>query len=264
MGPGLVRECVVDTLAFGVPAYNSGDREGCAKFYVRSAESLCAAFSNGEQTTSLGGRAIADLKAALARAATHEDGDSKAWAIRYAFDKNMISWEAAVTQEKALLALGNQNFAGARYAEAADAFHDAAEVSRDVLGQELAQVDLGLRGAFLMSGHAFLAEVRFRDSAKAIMAGLAFVPEFPKNAFDLRSLFRADRYEGVVDRLRAAVEADPRDGDLIFLLGYVYYHTGKKGEARKEFDRVLQVAPGHAAAKLYGGEAPEPKKAKDF
>jgi tetratricopeptide (TPR) repeat protein len=266
LNPGFVKECISDTLAFGVPAFNAGDHEACARSYVKTAESLVSSFPSEERSTPLGWRALSDLKAALKRTGSSKDADDRAWAIRFAFDKVLITWESQATQERALMGLGNQNFGQGRYVEAAEAYQDAAVLLSEIVGENLGQVEPAARSASLMSGHAYLASGKLKEAILAIQMGLSFVPDFPKSPFDLRTLYRADRYEKIVEGVKAAAQASPEDADLAFLLGYLYYHSGKKEEAGKEFERAQKIAPEHAATRLYRGEERlEPKKkAKEF
>lgn len=264
LGAGVLRECVTETLAFGVPAYNAGNHEECARFYLKTADSLCDAFPGGSRCTPSGSRGLADLKAALERAAKAKGPEGQAWAMRFAFDKIMIAWESAATQLRALMSLASQNFGGGRYAEAAEAFGEAADLLEDVMGEEFSASDVGLRGASLMKAHACLAQGLWPEAVRAITAGLAYVPDFPKGPFDLRAIFRADRYEEILGRLKASLEASPEDADLSFLLGYVQFHSGRKDEARRHLEKALKIAPSHAGAKLYLAECPAPKKAQDF
>jgi tetratricopeptide (TPR) repeat protein len=264
LGPGLLRECVTETLAFGVPAYNSGDHEACAQFYIKTAESLVGAFPKGSGATPLGARGLADLKAALDRSAKAKGPEGQAWAMRFAFDQIMIAWEGAAAQLRALMGLASQNFGGSRYAEAAEAFGEAGDLLEDVMGEEFTQADLGLRGASLMKAHACLAQGLWKEAVKAIAAGMAYVPDFPKGQFDLRAIFRADRYEEILGRLKTALEASPEDAELSFLLGYVEFHSGRKDAARGHFEKALKIAPQHAGAKAYLAECPASKKSQDF
>ncbi|HZF00256.1 MAG TPA: hypothetical protein VE981_24815 [Planctomycetota bacterium] len=259
---GLVKECIAETLAFGVPAYNAGDHDACARSYMRTAEALTAAFPAEAKSTPAGWRAIVDLKAGLERAAAAKDPDGRAWGVRYAFDKIQLRWESDASQIKTLMSLAKQNWAGGRYAEAADAYDEAAAVLNEVAGEDLSKVELPLRGAAMLSGLALLADGRYKEAARAVVSGLAMLPDFAKGSFDLKTQYRADRYDAILDGVKAAAEQAPDDADLAFLHGYVLHHSGRKDDAVKEFDRALRLAPKHPGVKYYR-EAPAPKQ-KDF
>src|SRR3954468_10371718 len=62
---GLIEEAIDQSIAFGAPAYNAGDRAACARFYRKTAESLLAAFPDDATppaATDPARKALADLR----------------------------------------------------------------------------------------------------------------------------------------------------------------------------------------------------------
>jgi tetratricopeptide (TPR) repeat protein len=74
---GAVQAAIELSISFGAPAWNAGDHAACADFYVKTAETLCAAFPDQATATPAATRAVADLKAALARAKTFTDSEAQ-------------------------------------------------------------------------------------------------------------------------------------------------------------------------------------------
>src|SRR4051794_26932183 len=90
---GLIEEAIDQSIAFGAPAYNAGDRAACYRFYRKTAESLLAAFPDDApggtppSATEPARKALADMRAAVDRAGRTKNADRGAWSMRLAFDK---------------------------------------------------------------------------------------------------------------------------------------------------------------------------------
>jgi len=78
--------------------------------------------------------------------------------------------------------------------------------------------------------------------------------------FDLR-----DRYgdknllEKQVASLRSAVREHPKDGDLLLVLGFVEYFTGRRDEAKATFEKALKISPDEPTAKAFLNPPPLPQ-----
>jgi tetratricopeptide (TPR) repeat protein len=161
---GLLRETIELSIGFGAPAWNGGDHEACARFYVKTAESLTAAFTENIATPPAWA-ALGVLKAALERARRTEDVDRKAWALRYAFDKIMVEWQAKSEQGSALKALGQQYFGRMNYEEAEDSLQEACAMLDEIAGGELPK---GMDAVPVLYGHVLFARGKFKEASRAI------------------------------------------------------------------------------------------------
>jgi tetratricopeptide (TPR) repeat protein len=257
---GLLQELISDSISFGAPAFNRGDVEECSRFYIKTAESILAAFKMEKSATKGAGQALADLQAAVARSAQFPRVERKAWALRFAFDKILLAWQIAASHAKGLVIIGNQNFSAGNYPEAADSFRESLLILEDLVGQDLDQIEIATRASGLMLGHALLSDAKYEESARALEAGVKYIPDWPRQSFDFRKLFRADQYEECLKSLQGAAGKDGAKADVHFLLGYVFHFTGKKEDAKVLFEKALRLNPAHVGAQQFLGGSPKAKE----
>ena len=247
---GFLRDLVDGSIAFGAPAYNRGDIEGCARFYMKTAEAVTAAFPEAKATAA-GAHGLEALRAALSRCALVSSFDRRAWLMRYAFDRIALDWQLLTLRARGLVGLATQSLGGERYTEAADAYGEAAGAVDELVGEDPAQVDGGLRAAGMMQGNALLGERDFAGAARALDAGLERVPEWPHRPLDLHKVFRPARLDALVKELEAAAAKPGASADLAFTLGYVYHCAGKQDAATAQFKKALAQDAGHRGALRY-------------
>ncbi len=249
---GLVQQTIDLSISFGAPSFNAGDRAGCARFYMKTAESLAAAFPADHPATESARHALNDLKAAFDRAKRAADDEGRAWAMRFAFDKTQLATLMQATRTDGLIDLGNEYLKRGQSDEAVDAYQTAVASLHELDGEPVAIIPISCRYAPLGAGNALFVQKKYKEASDSILAGLAYIPQWPAVKQDLRSLYRdpAD-YESVMEDLQAQSRQSPDDAALHFLLGYQYHFTGKKSAAKEQFQRVLELDSKHAGAKIF-------------
>jgi tetratricopeptide (TPR) repeat protein len=249
---GAVQAAIELSISFGAPAWNAGDHAACADFYAKTAETLCAAFPDRAAATPAATKALADLKAALARAKTFTDSDRKAWALRYAFDKTQTTCLAEGVRASALLDLSAECLKRSEFEEAQDAGAAAVAVLKEMEGQRAESLPLACRVAPFVMADALVGRKKFAEASAAILQGLNAVPEWPKAERDLHAVYGdPEPYEAALDALKEQAKKAANDASLHFLLGYELHFTGRKDAAKEQFEKVLKIDPGHAGAKLF-------------
>jgi tetratricopeptide (TPR) repeat protein len=125
--------------------------------------------------------------------------------------------------------LGNRQFAGGRYREAAFAFGIAYVENPD-----------NVVACFELS-HALFACGEFRKAARMIVHGIGRYPDWGGVAMNLREFYaktrRAD-FDRRLAELRGECEKTPGDPALAYLLGYVYYYIRRPDESSTAFQRA--------------------------
>ena len=256
---GMIEQAISLSISYGAPVYNSGDHDACFQFYAQTARSLCTIFADGTSATEPARAALTSLKAALGRTAGSADADRNAWALRFAFDKTQVAWELELQRQRSLVQLGSDYFARGQYGEAEDAWATAAGVMGELDGQPLENIPVMCRCAGVSLGNALFAQKKYKEASEAVAAGLRYLPHWPQASVDLRSLHRDPaEYEGLLSDLRARTEAQPDDARLHFLLGYELHYSGRRGQARKQFQRTLELDGQHAGARMYLDTKPQP------
>lgn len=253
--PATVNRAIERSISYGAPAYNLGDHEACYEFYAATAKALLERFGDEKKLETMTPRAkqaLADLKAALARAAGYGDAMKKAWAMRFAFDKALTAYAIAQQQCETLVSLGTNNFRLGLYAEAEDAFTTALGLLRELHDADGEGASLSMRLAPLALSNARFAQGRYKEAAAALEEGLRYVPEWPTYEVDQRGFYGEEgAHEACVAKLAAAAQAAPDDTELALLLGHEYYFGGKKSEGAEQFRKVAKLKPDHAGVKAF-------------
>ncbi len=249
---GMIEQAIGLSISFGAPTYNRGDHAACARFYSRTAESVVAAFADPNAATPAGRSSLDDLRAALERAKGEKDPDRVAWALRFAFDKNQLACVLQAQRAQGLVAMGEEYFKRSEFAESQDAFESAIVSLHELDGQALDTIPLGCRYATIALANSLFAQQKFSDASKAVVKGLDYVPQWPTVTVDLRSLHRDPaEYEAVLTVLENRVKENPSNPALQFLLGYEYWFTGRRVDAKVAFQHTLKLDPEHAGAKRF-------------
>lgn len=79
--PDIVRQAILRAIKTGVPAYNSGDIEGCSREYLRTAEAIV-----GEARRSKDSHLLASWLGPITERARDAGAHDAAWILRHAFD----------------------------------------------------------------------------------------------------------------------------------------------------------------------------------
>jgi len=246
---GLLRQAVGESIAFGAPAYNRGEVDACARFYVKTGESVVAAFP--EKVSAGAARGVTALKTALARCATQTSAERRAWIMRFAFDKIELYWQLEALHVKGLADIAAQSFAAERFTEAADGFRECTEGFEELAADDVARLDAATRSASVMLAHALIADHDYPAAARALEAGLAQTPDIVKHPFDLHRVFRQQRYDALLAEVEAAAAKPGAPADTVFVLGYLYHSARKADLALAQFKKVLTLDAGHRGAQLF-------------
>jgi len=250
--PGMIQQAVNLSVSFGAPAWNAGDHAACARFYMKTADSLLAAFPDKKSATPAGRSALDDLQFALDRAHGYKDDDRSAWSLRFAFDKNQLACEMTAQRTQALIALGEQYLKRSQAQEAEDALRSAVTDLADLDGAPLDSIPVAARYAPLSLANALFAEQQFDESAAAVLKGLTYIPEWPAVSLDLRDVNGSvAEYQTYLTALETKARAEPKDASMQFLLGYQYWFTGRRPDALDCFRQTLKLDPGNAGAQLF-------------
>jgi tetratricopeptide (TPR) repeat protein len=246
---GTLQGTIELSISFGAPAWNSRDHEACCRFYVKTGESLCAAFAAPERATPAARAALGDLKTALDRVRQSTDVDANAWTMRYAFDKTLVSASIEAQRTIQLLELGQDCAARSQFADAGNACATATASLRELDGQPLEHIPVACRFAPLAWSDALFGQKQYAAAAAAVEQGLHFIPEWPSTKGDLRKHFAdAAVYQLLFEDLRAAAAREPNDAPVQFLLGYHLFFTGQRDAAKAYFERALKLDARHAGA----------------
>ena len=102
--------------------------------------------------------------------------------------------------------------------------------------------------ALFLQGHAMIAVGKYQEAAEAIQKGLQARPNFPGSGFRPRVEIYGnnnDLWKEHVGRLEAAQKLQPKNADLLFLLGYLAWFDGQGDAAVAYFQqsRAFAVDP---------------------
>ncbi|MFN4259334.1 MAG: tetratricopeptide repeat protein [Gemmataceae bacterium] len=124
---------------------------------------------------------------------------------------------------------GRQAFADQEYGRAARLFRLAT------------QQDHPIAMSYFLLAEAEFALGKYREAVASIHAGLRLQPDWPTQRFRPRELYgvhQAD-YQEHLRRLEAALNSQPNDPVLLFLVAYHLWFDGRPDDARNWFQRVL-------------------------
>ncbi len=63
------------------------------------------------------------------------------------------------------------------------------------------------------------------------------------------------KFKEAVTNLEKAMPAESGNAEVLYMLGYSYYHTGEYGKAIQTFGQVVSLKPGNVSAFYYRGKA---------
>lgn len=255
---GLLEKTMELSISFGAPAWNNADHEACSRFYVKTGQSLCAAFADADQSSPAARGVLDDLKAALDRVKQSTDADENAWTLRFVFDKTAILAGLEAERAARLVALGQASAARSHFVDAASAFSAATDSLHELQGQTLSEIPLPCRYAPLALSEALFGQKQYAQAASAVAEGLTFVPELPAANLDLRTHFAdAALYKLLLDDLRATAAAHPDDAGLQLLVGYHLFFTHQREAAKPFLEKALKLDPkNHGAQALIDAYSP--------
>lgn len=138
----------------------------------------------------------------------------------------------SVALAQRFIGFGDANFGSQRWNEALQRFRKAAEISP------------GLADAWFRQGYALLALGRYEAAAKAIRRGLALNPQWPNSGFKNAMIYGGNMLakNAHLEALAQAIDDNPQNADLIFLLGVAIYFDDKPDRAKPFFERLKQLS----------------------
>jgi len=123
-----------------------------------------------------------------------------------------------------LVDVGDRFFGRGEFARAAEAYRAAARNAPD-----------DPMAAFAL-GHGLFATGAYAQAAAELRRALGLYPAMVQVAMNRRAFYGDPmRFDEQLGRLAAYVEANPGDADARFLLGYNYFFSGRRAEAKAEF-----------------------------
>jgi tetratricopeptide (TPR) repeat protein len=130
-----------------------------------------------------------------------------------------------------LLRAGNKAFASGQYEDALKAYE-----------KSQAAAPMEAHPAF-HAGQALVALGNYHKAFNEIQRGLRWQPHWPEAEFKPRALYgnRGSVYAKHLARLADAVEQNPNDDSLLFLLGYQLWFDGKRDQAEVLFKRAATL-----------------------
>jgi tetratricopeptide (TPR) repeat protein len=142
-------------------------------------------------------------------------------------------FEADAAVQKALRA-GNAAFALGQYQNALKQYEQAQ-----------AAAPLNPLPAFHI-GQVYFAQGQYGKAVAVLQRGLKWHAKWPEGNFAVRALYgdRTAAFQEQLDKLAQAVEANPADDSLLFLLGYQLWFDGKREEAVALFKRASALRVG--------------------
>lgn len=161
----------------------------------------------------------------------------------------LLSLSATVAQAQDLnryIAKGDRSFQARDYAAAARTFGDAA---KRFPGEPIPR---------LARGHALFGMRKYAAASRSLQDGIRLFPLWSRSGIDLPGFFRGHgNFTDNMADLSRRVNANPNDPDILFLLAYCLHFSGKRTEAQTRFRRLLDLAPGHKAARTFIDVAPQ-------
>jgi Flp pilus assembly protein TadD len=134
---------------------------------------------------------------------------------------------------------GDTKFADRKYAEASQRYRKATQIAPQL-------ADPWFRQGFAQAAIGDKDPKRYELAAVAIRRGLELKPEWPKSNFRVSELYGGDDQAKTdhIEALAKAAEAQPNNGDLMFLLGVHLYFDGRPDRAAPFFKRAAELAAG--------------------
>ncbi len=147
------------------------------------------------------------------------------------------AWERKLEAMRRMIQTGDANFAQQRFA-------DALRIYRSAADQLPGQAE-----PFARQGFAYVAIGNYEQAFQCFKRAVALDPLWPKSGFRLDRLYGefAHAKEAHRNALRQAVEADPQNGALRFVLAVHLFFDDQREEAEKSFWSALRLSRGDLA-----------------
>ncbi len=148
-----------------------------------------------------------------------------------------VSNAEARRRAASLTSLGDDLFRKQRYQEALQQFKSASRAAPD------------LAEHYFRQGHALVATNRYELAVEAFKRGLEVEPGFVVAKFKLDEIYgtaKMAKHNHVEALAREALD-NPRDADLLFLLGVFIHFDGESDRAQKFFARAAEMSGDKAA-----------------
>jgi tetratricopeptide (TPR) repeat protein len=157
----------------------------------------------------------------------------------------------AISRARQFIAYGDQHFHVQEFSDAYQRYKKAAAAAPD------------LAAAPFRQGFSLMAMGRYAPAAKALKHGLALQPDWANSPFRVDDLYGDNRLAKATHLEQLATEAteQPRNADLMFLLGASLYFDGQGERARVFFERAAELGfDREAVAGFFKPESQAPEK----
>jgi tetratricopeptide (TPR) repeat protein len=144
---------------------------------------------------------------------------------------------AATALGRKYIGYGDENFHNQRYSEANQRYRKAT-LNAPAMAE-----------GYFRAGFALVALGHYDAAAQIFKRGLNVDPTWPQSQFRIDDLYGANQSDKAahLESLAKAATEDPRNGDLLFLVGTELYFDSQKDRARIFFERADQLIHGNDA-----------------
>jgi tetratricopeptide (TPR) repeat protein len=143
---------------------------------------------------------------------------------------------ANVWNFKAYMAQAHKLFKQGKYTHAAARYETAKRALRDKPAAHIAH------------GHALLASGDYHTAALMLQRALKVFPQWVNARLDLAGTFaRAEDLKRREKEIGEQLAQAPKSVTHNFMMGYIYWYTGRRDEAIPFFEKVVEVSKGAAA-----------------
>lgn len=222
-------------IGLGAPLYNRGDHDACARLYMRTSQLIleAAGVMPGELRLTVA-EALDDLTDAYQRAQAAGSVADRAWILRHAFDKIVVSHQIRAEHLRWMMELGEAAFARGDYPGSMSAMRTAARLAPDLFAFPDAELVQSSHLALVYYGHALLLCGRWRDARRALAQALTLAPQLGQVDFDLRKLGdHAAAFQASLDELEDMDASGSPEllATTRFLRAYLYAFSGQRTRA---------------------------------
>ena len=136
---------------------------------------------------------------------------------------------ATTGRAEKLIDAGDTSFGRQQFTTAFNRYKDAAKLAPDMAEPQLRQ------------GFALLAQCRYPQAAKAIRAGLEVRSDWHDSSWRLNEIASDEHLAKLNQQLVKAIDADPKNSDLLLAAGVQMYFTDQRDRAERYLARAEEL-----------------------
>ncbi len=250
---GFITAVVEESIKFGSKAVEEGNEKKAYEFYRSSVKDLLKLANSDRSVTEEASQAVDILREALRQSRSRSSASDQAWTMRYGFDRVLKKQKILKIEAKALIELGKKYYRNSQFWAAGDAFERQTRLLEELYGESKTDLSIDLRTGPFYYAHALFADGNFKKSAQALKNAHSYIPDWRKynTKVERRKNFPdSSRYDRLLKNLKKQTR-DAAQPALHFLLGYEYYMTEKKKQAREELENINEDSSYGEIAETY-------------